>query len=124
MIFGDNYEPKLFKQNKLRSSEAKMLNEVLELVEQGTDPMNYNVKNDYVIEVMEGWLRRSREAVDRQIEKKDEYITHVIDFVKGIGEAEITEPFIRNLNQSEDLLYVISYTKNKAYVDELDELFA
>ena len=101
-----------------------MLNDVLKVAEQGTDPMNSDVRNDIVIAAMESWLRRSRETADRQIAKKDECITHVIDFVKGIGEGEITEPFIRNLNQSEDLLYIISYTKNKAYVDELDELFA
>lgn len=123
-IFTNSYESKLFKENKLSSSEEMMLNDVLKVAEQGTDPMNTDIRNDSVIAAMESWLRRSRETADRQIVKKDECITHVIDFVKGIGEGEITEPFIRNLNQSEDLLYIISCTKNKAYVDELDELFA
>lgn len=124
IMFCDNYEPKLFKENKLSSLEEMMLKDVIDVVEQNNNTMTYSIQNNEIIEAMEVWLKKSREAADRQLVKKDECITHAIEFVKKMGENEITEPFIRNLNQSEDLLYIISYTKNKVYVDELDELFA
>lgn len=122
-IFAVSYLPKVFSERKCDKAEEQMINEILLSVKKSKKDSFQRATDGMVLKAMKMWYEKKNTKVMEYMNNINNEISNIIKFIKNIDDTSFMKFFIRNLNQQENVLYILTELKNEEYTAQLSLLY-